>query len=334
MESLTNKTIFISPLDWGFGHSTRCVPIIHQLKKNNRIIIGVTAVNKRFFELHFPNLKKVSLPSYQINYSKSLPVWLKILSQFPKIKSIIKKEHLLLEKIVAENDIDVVISDNRFGLYNKLTENIFITHQLKIVAPFFSALASKINLNYIHKFNKVWVPDYENEANRLSGKLSNSEGLKIPVEYINPQSAMMCANLNTEQIKKCDVLLLLSGVEPQRSILEHYLLKKFQFSDKKIILVRGSDCKIKVENKNITVIDFAFGLELKALIVNAESVICRSGYSTLMDMYLLKKEKLILIPTPGQPEQEYLAQYWKEKFNAKVCVQKNISFFSFDKSNF
>jgi uncharacterized protein (TIGR00661 family) len=322
---ISGKTIFISPLDWGFGHSTRCVPIISNLLKTNKVIIGVTDVNKKFFELHFPDLQKINVPSYGIKYSKRLPVWLKILSQFSKIKAVIRQEQKLLEKIVIENSIDVVISDNRFGLYNKQTENIFITHQIKIVAPFFSEYATKFNLNYIHNFSRVWVPDHKNRSERLSGNLSDSDAVSIPVEYIGPQSALSIFDLDIATIDRSDYLILLSGVEPQRTILENSLIDKFKFSNEKITLVRGSDTEVKLENKNISVINFAYGAELKDLILNAETIICRSGYSTLMDLNFLNKEKLILVPTPGQTEQKYLAQYWKEKFNAKVYLQDQLT---------
>jgi len=322
---LSGKIIFISPLDWGFGHSTRCVPIISNLLKTNKVIIGVTDVNKQFFDLYFPDIQKINVPSYGIKYSKLLPVWLKILFQFSKIKSVIRQEQKLLEKIVIENSIDVVISDNRFGLYNKQTENIFITHQIKIVAPFFSGYATKFNLNYIHNFSRVWVPDHKNQSERLSGNLSDSDAVSIPVEYIGPQSALSIFDLDIATIDRSDYLILLSGVEPQRTILENSLIDKFKFSNKKITLVRGSDTEVKIENKNISVINFAYGAELKKLILSAETIICRSGYSTLMDLNFLKKEKLILVPTPGQTEQKYLAQYWKEKFNAKVYLQDQLT---------
>ena len=322
---LSGKTIFISPLDWGFGHSTRCVPIISNLLKTNKVIIGVTDVNKQFFDLYFPDIQKINVPSYGIKYSKLLPVWLKILFQFSKIKSVIRQEQKLLEKIVIENSIDVVISDNRFGLFNKKTENIFITHQIKIVAPFFSGYATKFNLNYIHNFSRVWVPDHKNQSERLSGNLSDSDAVSIPVEYIGPQSALSIFDLDIATIDRSDYLILLSGVEPQRTILENSLIDKFKFSNKKITLVRGSDTEVKIENKNISVINFAYGAELKKLILSAETIICRSGYSTLMDLNFLKKEKLILVPTPGQTEQKYLAQYWKEKFNAKVYLQDQLT---------
>ncbi len=321
---ISDKTIFISPLDWGLGHATRCVPIIKELSINNKVIIGTSSLNRSFFDKNFPTLQKINLPSYNISYSKNLPVWIKILIQWPKINAVIDEEKKLLEKIIIENKIDLVISDNRFGLYHKNVESIFITHQLNVQSPLFLGLANKKNKEYIHQFNKVWVPDHKNENERLSGQLSNSEGVKIPVEYIGPQSVLNDIEINSYNDEKCHLLILLSGVEPQRSILENKLLEKFKDSRKKIVLVRGSNSEFNAVNKNISVFNFAFDGELKKLILGAETVICRSGYSTLMDLHLLNKKKIILIPTPGQTEQEYLAEYWKEKFEAKVCEQKNI----------
>ncbi|MBA2613532.1 MAG: glycosyltransferase [Bacteroidetes bacterium] len=320
---LSCKTIFISPLDWGMGHSTRCMPVIKELVKNNKVIIGVSDLNKFFFEEHFPTLQKINVPSYNIQYSKHLPVWLKVLFQYPKIKKVIAQENKLLEQIIKENNVDLIISDNRFGMYNKNVESIFMTHQLNVKSPFFLGLANKKNKEYIHKFDKVWVPDLENENVRLSGQLSDSKDIKIPVKYIGPQSALKDIELNSTDHEKFDYLILLSGVEPQRSILEEEILKKIKNSKKKIALVRGSKAEFNLINKNITIFDLAYGAELKKLILNADTIICRSGYSTLMDLYTLQKKKMILIPTPGQTEQEYLAYYWKEKFGAVVVLQKN-----------
>ena len=121
-----------------------------------------------------------------------------------------------------------------------------------------------------------------------------------------------------------DYLILLSGIEPQRTILEDALMEVFKNSEKKIVLVRGTNNAKELSSKIIRVIDIAFGDELKEWIVNSETVICRSGYSTLMDLFLLNKKNIILVPTPGQSEQEYLAEYWKINFEAIVYEQSSL----------
>ena len=115
---LSGKTIFISALDWGLGHATRCVQIIRDLEKSNRIIIGITPLTRLIFDEEFPNLEKVNVPPYSINYSSILPLWLKLFIDWPRINSVIKSERLFLDKYLSENKIDVVISDTRFGFYS------------------------------------------------------------------------------------------------------------------------------------------------------------------------------------------------------------------------
>lgn len=316
---INKRTIFISPLDWGMGHASRCVPIIRDLKQNNTILIGVTEINAFFFDRYFPDLQKIRVPSYAISYSKILPVWLKLILQWPKIRNKIRLENEQLKNIINEYKINLIISDNRFGMYSKKVESIFITHQLKIKVPLFSSLANFVNKKYIQQFNEVWVPDFENRKSCLAGQLSDSGEIKVPVKYIGPQSALTLSSQNSS-IKKIDYLILLSGIEPQRTLLEREVLNVFKSSKKEIVLVRGSKNKIEFKNKNIQILDFVYGEELKNIIVNAETVICRSGYSTLMDLYLLNKQKIVLIPTPGQSEQIYLADFWKINYGAKVST--------------
>lgn len=243
--------------------------------------------------------------------------------QWPKINRLIRAEKKILAQLILEKKYDLVISDNRFGLSHKTTECIFITHQLFLKTPVFSKLANKINRSYINKYSKVWVPDYPQPGRRLAGDLVEAVQIKIPVTYIGPQSYLSTIKPNETTFYAFDYLVLLSGEEPQRSILEELLLKKFKNTEKKIVLVRGTNLK-KRPDTSIQMIDFAYGEALLKLIVNAKTVICRSGYSSLMDLHLLNKRDLILIPTPGQSEQEYLAAYWQQKFGTRTVLQKKI----------
>lgn len=331
MEHIKNKIIFISPIDWGMGHATRCAPIIKKLKKSNKIIIGTTALNQEFFNQEFPDLQKIMLPSYNIVYSKWFPVWFKILLQFKKINSVISQEKKLIEQVINDHKIDFIISDNRFGLVNKKIHCVVITHQLSIVSPFFPFFINKINRYFLSRFNEVWIPDYQNKNYCLSGSLSNFNNLKITIKYIGPQSSLQDLEGNEKSKTKFDALILLSGVEPQRSILEKKLIENLKNSSKTIALVRGSNIVFDQSISNFTVYNFAHGSILKDLIINSELVICRSGYSTLMDLHFLQKKKMVLIPTPGQTEQEYLAKYWENNFNARLCKQSEINFFDFFK---
>lgn len=316
----SDKTIFISALDWGLGHSTRCVPLIRELKKNNRIIIGVTPITRPVFEEEFPTLEKINVPAYDIKYSSFLPLWLKLLTDWRRISSVIKKENTLLDNIIEKYKIDVVISDNRFGLHSKKTHCIFVTHQLFLKTPFANAVAQHINRKYILNFDEVWVPDYEDALQSLNGGLSHGKHFHKNIKYIGPKSRLTKTN---PAEKKYDYLVLISGPEPQSTKLKNMLLHKIAgFPDLKFALVSPSGTKINADNMDVFIAPT--NQQLSEIICASEKIICRSGYSTLMDLHQLDKKKLVLIPTPGQTEQEYLAEYWHKKYFSETCKQNNI----------
>ncbi|MCC6370597.1 MAG: glycosyltransferase [Bacteroidia bacterium] len=313
----TGKTIFIAPLDWGLGHATRCVPIIRELEKKNKIIIGTTPAVKSLFDEEFPQLQQVELPSYNIRYSQWLPLWIKLLISWPGIKKVIASEHQILKKLVSDLNIDVVISDNRFGAYTNKVPSVFITHQLFLKTPFAGGLAQNINKKYILKFSEVWVPDYENENDCLSGKLSHGSHFHANVKYIGPQSRL---TFKDNLPSKYDVLFLLSGPEPQQSILGQYLISTIaKKPDLKYALVSNSF--VANSTPQLDVFKSPKAEKLSELIAQSQKIVCRSGYSTLMDLHLLKKKNIVLIPTPGQTEQEYLAELWQNKFKISALKQ-------------
>lgn len=323
---IKGKTIFISALDWGLGHATRCVPLIRQLQQDNTIVLGITPLTSSIFNEEFLDLKKVNIEPYDIKYSNRLSLSVKLLLDAPRIFSVIKKEHEQLEKIVQDHNIDVVISDNRFGLYSARVKCIYITHQMQIQAGFFSGLANKIHYRFMRHFEEIWIPDFESEEACLAGKLSRNSKLRN-VFYLGPLSRLTVSESN---IKEFDYMCLLSGPEPARTALETLLLKQAAQSDKKICLVRGTRLVMDdVPPMNVTVIDFPNPEQLSNLIASSLTIVCRSGYSTLMDLSVLGNTNCILIPTPGQSEQSYLAKYWKEKFGAKVLKQSELRNFEF-----
>ena len=291
---------------------------------DNVVILGVTKTTALIFNEEFPQLQKVEIIPYNINYSKALPVAVKLLLDAPRIFNVIKSERKQLEQIIKDYNINVVISDNRFGLSTKNVESIYITHQLNVQAGIFSGIANKIHHYYIKQFNTIWVPDFEDQITSLSGNLSHYHSLKN-VTYINPLSRLS-KDITTGD--KFDYLCLLSGPEPLRSELERTLIDKANQSDKSICIVRGTNKELRsFLNKNVNTIDTPNANELSGLICNAKIIVCRSGYSTLMDLHHLNKQNCILIPTPGQEEQEYLAKFWSAKQGFKIMHEKDLRSF-------
>jgi uncharacterized protein (TIGR00661 family) len=308
------KTILVCPLDWGLGHATRCIPVIQSfLNQNCIVLIGSSGSQKVLLQQEFPNLTFIDLKGHEVEYPKSGSMALKMLLQLPKINTAIKEEHLWLAKIIDEHQIDLVISDNRYGLWSKKVKSILITHQLFIKAPFGEQLLEKKAQYYFDKFNEIWIPDVEGK-NNLSGDLSHKKPLPEKFKFIGLLSRfsnkIVTSNREDDHFE-FDFMAILSGPEPQRSIFENIILKQISTTNLKGVLVRGlpeTNEKLKMENSNIQVFNHLATEEFLTYVQKSKVVISRSGYSTIMDLAALGK-KAILVPTPGQTEQEYLADY-------------------------
>ncbi|RLD60906.1 MAG: glycosyltransferase [Bacteroidetes bacterium] len=308
-----NHNILVCPLDWGIGHATRCVPIIDELlKQGANVILGADKRPLAFLKTEYPQLKTIVFPGYKFSYPKNGDMVVKMGLQVPKIMAGIRKEHKLLDKIITDHKIDAVISDNRFGLWSKKVPSVFMTHQLKVKMPsenrFGENMLFKLNKWFIQKYDECWVPDFE-EGDNLSGDLSHFENEIGSLFFIGPLSRF--SKLKNENIAKDfqnDILVVLSGPEPQRTILENKLLEELPKLHLKCVVVGGKTelLEQKQISKNIKFYSHLNSKDLFQLFNNSEYIISRPGYSSIMDLTALGK-KAIFIPTPGQTEQEYLA---------------------------
>lgn len=306
------------------GHATRCVPIIRALLSNgNTVILGTTSLTEKVFKEEFSELERIQLPEYNISYSSVLPLWLKLGTQYPKILNAIKEEHELLDRHISKNKIDIVISDNRYGLYSKNARSIILCHQLNLKTPFFKKWSNSTHVELLKKFNEVWVPDYEEKDRKLAGELSeNVFGLNC--KYIGPLTRLQ--KIETEI--KYDHLFLLSGPEPTQTDLLKSIIDRLKDHKGKAVIVSSSSFSSDL-HENITHFKLPKANELSEIIAASKTVVCRSGYSTLMDTHALGKKELILIPTAGQTEQEYLAEYWSKKFNSVCLPEGQLGTYSF-----
>jgi uncharacterized protein (TIGR00661 family) len=320
--------ILFSCLDWGLGHTTRSVPLIREfLESGCNLIVACNSIQKTILEKEFPEITYVNLPGYDVSYSAgSIRTCLKIIIQGYKILTKIKQENAWLKAFLKENKPTAVISDNRYGLYHPDIPCIFITHQLYVrsgFGAFMDRLVQQSLYRFINRFTACWVPDYQLN-NGLAGILSHPEiSPLIPVTYLGAISRFH--KCDTISSKTYDVLVIISGPEPQRSIFEKKVLEQCASTNKKIAIVRGlpGDTNI-LNNNNSTIFNHLDATELNKLICESELIICRSGYTSIMDMVKLKK-KMVVVPTPGQPEQEYLADYLSKNHLASSITQKNFT---------
>ena len=301
------KKIIIAPLNWGLGHATRCVPIIKELQKCNFTpVIASDGTALQFLIKEFPSLEFFELPSYKISYGRNLK-WSLIL-KIPTIVRAVHKERLLIREYIHQNpNVVGIISDNRFGCYYTKIPSVYITHQLNVLSGFLTPVTSFFHRRVIRKYNECWIPDEENSV--YSGKLSRSTK-NLNKKYIGVLSRFKKQELPQD----IDVLILLSGPEPNRTQLEIKLTSIFKTSSNKVYLIQGIVEKTQKTTKEnqLTIVNFMLTKQLEHTLNLSKMVICRAGYSSVLDLVSLRK-KALLIPTKFQNEQEYLAKYLQQK---------------------
>jgi UDP:flavonoid glycosyltransferase YjiC (YdhE family) len=325
--------VLVAPLDWGLGHATRCIPIIKQLcDQGCRVLVAANGPQQVLLKQEFPHLVFLEIPGYQVKYSPFFSLKWGLLLNLPSILRTIKKEHLWLKKCLKSYPINAVISDNRYGLFSNEIACVFITHQLYIQsglkginilksADMVSAqkptsywvdrLILKWNYRFISKFSECWVPD-EDSVFSLAGKLSHPPiPVPVPLKYIGILSRF---ERFEKPIKRNLLLIILSGPEPQRSALEKILINQLSDIDLKVVLVRGlpGGGETDSQRNGLDIFNHLPSETLSEFIATSEYIIARSGYSTIMDLIKMRRTA-ILIPTPGQTEQEYLAHYLNNK---------------------
>ena len=317
------KRILVAPLNWGLGHATRCIPIIHALIENNfEPIIASDGSALELLKKEFPKLICLELPAYPITYSKkgSLLKY-KLLKDSPKILKNIKAEKRITKQIVNDYKISGIISDNRFGVYNEEIPSVFITHQLQVLSGNTTWLSTRMHQKIIKKFDECWVPDNRDKPN-LSGKLGHLESNIIPTKYIGSISRFKKIELPLIY----DLMVLLSGPEPQRTLLEQKLITELQKYSGNVLFVKGLvESEIKQETYNhVTFYNYMTSDLLEKSLNQSKLIISRSGYTTIMDLAKLNK-KAFFIPTPGQFEQEYLAKKLDKNGLVPSCKQDDFT---------
>ncbi|MBL7926721.1 MAG: glycosyltransferase [Bacteroidia bacterium] len=329
------KKVLVAPLNWGLGHATRCMPVIETLQhKGAKVYVASSGQALQWLKQACNDVTFINLPDYNIAYSKNNQA-IAVLKTWFKINKSIANEHKLLLQLQQQYHFDIVISDNRYGMWHADVLSIFICHQIQIpVYGFFSWLRKPL-LNYhykkIKKFNRCWIPDAETE-NNLSGIMSHGFKQLLPTNYIGLLSRFVLNDTRLQPIHKTlltlgpfQIIVVLSGPEPQRTMLQQIVSKQLIDSGIKTLVVQGlPNAEQIVTVDNITYVSYLNTATLKYWLQHIPVIICRSGYSTLMDLSALNL-KAIVIPTPGQYEQMYLAQYHHQAGNVWAVNQNRFN---------
>ncbi|MBN2813157.1 MAG: hypothetical protein JXQ80_03710 [Bacteroidales bacterium] len=318
------QVVLISPLDWGLGHATRSIPVIsHYLRMGYSIIIGGSGRSGKLLEQAFPELPFVAIPAAKINY----PVhafWLlpALILRLPMMFFTIIHEHQVLKRLIKRHHINTVISDNRYGLHNRHTHNIIITHQLAFRFRGLLRLA-EYPLHFVirllvGKFDECWIPDFADPYHNFSGMLSHRYKLPVKTCFIGLLSRFtnVSEDFRNSRHQLYSMVVVLSGPEPRHSRLVAKIAEQASLLPYKTLIIAGMPEKMAVNEQashpNLTIVPHLADIDFKKVLQQADVIICQAGYSSIMDLATIGC-RAILIPTPNQPEQQYLAQYLSEK---------------------
>ncbi len=323
------KTVLAAPLNWGLGHATRMVPVIELLlQKGARVLLAADKRPYDFLKQRFPDCKMIRLPGFEPSYPEKGSMALRMISSFPLMLKKAHEANKLLQKIIDRHGVDIVISDNRYELSSTKVYSVFITHQLNVQTfrwqRLFQPLITQLIYRYIKRFDELWIPDSENNQHNLSGKLSHVKNFPVENYQFTDPLSRLDLDVGASEMEPLDLLVLLSGPEPQRTVFEQLITTQLLKNKLRATVLQSKPEEKTIKQKeNITLISHADDEQMAMLIKSADIVISRPGYSTIMDLSVFGK-KAIFVPTPGQTEQLYLARELK---NRRYCYfEKQASF--------
>ncbi len=394
---MNGMTVLVSPLSWGFGHAGRMIPVALELKRRGCIVIF--AADSSLLEIagrELPGIRLLEIPGLRIRYSRRLPQYICIVLQLPRIIASGFREHRILKRLVRELNPSLIISDNRFGFYNRKVYSVYVTHQLRIPFPrflrFLETPAAWLHRLIINRYDLCLVPDYPGGVN-LSGRLSH--GIRLPRNIIcmgpvsrfagdndcevsasgaasgseisvsaglsgtsNPPkhpdmegSAGLSGTSNPPKHPDMEgsaglsgtcylpshpdkeesaglsgnpyTCLILSGPEPQRTLLLEKTADALRETEIVILSTGPAPHGFAERYPSATFITAPANETMRSIIAASSLVIARAGYTTVMELFMMGRGAVI-IPTPGQTEQEYLGKHLDGKYGFITLQQDKL----------
>lgn len=309
-------SVLLSPLNWGLGHAMRDVPVIRTLiAHGHEVTIAACGNALTALQREFPSCRFLEVSDYPSPYSAGRFFLPRFALSLPLLLDAVAREHRAFERIAAREKYDLVISDNRLGAYSSGVPSLFISHQLHFHLPLFlwpvELFAARMSRFLYRKFDRIIVPDNPPGPLALAGILSRPDSEEARARAVF--SGILSCTPKREVAADLDYLIQISGPEPQRTRLEEILLPQARELGGSCVVLLGSPQRAGnvAGSKSCTVRTYVTNEEKADLMNRAGFVICRSGYTTMMELAELQKKAGLFIPTPGQPEQEYLSRYYE-----------------------
>jgi len=304
--------ILFGVFDWGLGHATRDIPLIKELCKKNEVYLLSTGLALKILKDYFRDrCFYYDVPSLYPPYTKTAFFRLKFVLSCPWMLKTLRQARKQTEQIITREKFDAVVSDCRYDVYDRPENSYLINHQLRFKTPLGAEWAFELWLaSRMKKYRYVFVPDFE--EHNLSGHLSHNLRYisEDKIRYIGILSHL--SKLDKEQ--DIDYFVSLSGPEPQRVVLEKKIISQLNQLKGRVVIAGGNpEGQEKKLPGDAEFYSFLKTEQQQDIMSRSKFVITRSGYTTIMELAELDRKKALLMPTPNQTEQEYLADYYEEK---------------------
>lgn len=310
-----NKRILFAIMGWGLGHATRCIPLIQSLMEDHHVILASNGLSSILLRQEFPTSTCINYPDYAVKYPRYKIMLLPFITlQIPSIIIKLIKEYLQTQKVIRDENIDIIISDSRYGVFSKGIPTFFIMHQLRFklfgIFKSIELLGEWFNFFMFRQYSQIIIPDVQTTPN-LTGDLTHSGKISRHPRLCYLGVFCSVSKLNIEE--DIDYLFSVSGPEIQRTLFEDIILEQINLipGKKVVVLGRPDNEQFYDSFENTEIYNHVNREKQNELLNRAKFVVCRSGYTTIMELVALKKPAL-MIPTPGQTEQEYLASHYRK----------------------
>jgi len=329
------NTAFVCPLSWGLGHATRCIPVVRALQAEGfTVILGGSGRSGLLLQQRFPELKFIPTPFRDVKLYAGLPVWAGVLMQLPAFMREIRRERTFAQRVIKEQNLSVLISDNRYGMYAPGVRSILITHQLRVRHPKFlkpfEALSAWLLKRLTGKFSEVWVPDFSG-ADNLTGELSRpTDSRNKRIRFVGPLSRFSATD-RADAVIPNKVVVVISGPEPSRQTFEDGVRTAALNAGRAITIIGGKpESETAHKAGPVTLYPHLNDESFAQEVTSAEYIVASGGYSTIMDLAALNC-RATLIPFPGQTEQEYLAARLHGRGMFSSLTLKSLNFSEIDR---
>jgi len=303
-----SKKILISPLNWGMGHVSRCIPLIHKLLQNqNSVFIACDDSQKNIFNQYFyEKVKFIDHAGYPFQFSGKGNYVMDLFFSMKKLMRRSKSELIEVDRFVKNFKIDIVISDHRYAFRSSTCQSIFMTHQLNLPIGWCQFPFKLYHKKQIKQFDFIWIID--NNTKSIAGKLARIG------DYKNAQNIGILSRfmLYKQQENKTENVLIISGPKAYWSQLLLLFSKELNSGEIQTILGPSESLKLIEKLKlNQTFISSENWIQCDKVLLRTKTIVGYIGYTTLMDVQVLNCESN-LKPSAGQSEQEYL-KIWQKK---------------------